>query len=391
MTPGTTRIKGALDCDDTRRTLEAIRALGATLRVEGGLTVLHGTSHLTPNVLVDCGNSGATFRFLVAVASAFPTTTTFAVSGTLATRPLAPLLKALEQLGAISSVIPVGQGLGLAVRGPLNGGEAVLPGDISSQFVSGLLFAAPASRKDVQIRLKQRLESRPYVDMTIEVLRQHGIKINVEKDGFHVPAPQQYESAVHNIEGDFSSAAFLMAAAGCYGDSIRINGLAKQSLEPDSAILRIAPQLGLELQWNGPALVVERSSIQSFQFDASNNPDLVPALEVLGCAAKGVSEITGLRRLRFKESNRLLTIPVELSKMGAKIHVDDDHVKIEPADRLTGASLDSYHDHRVAMACSIAALGAHGESVIENAEAVSKSYPDFFDDLAKLGAEIHVE
>ena len=391
MTPGTTKIKGALDCDDTRRTLDAIQALGASLHAEKDLTVAHGPGHLTPNALVDCGSSGATLRFLVAVASAFPTTTTFAVNGDLATRPLAPLLTALEQLGASSSPTRVGQGLGLMVRGPLKGGEVVLPGDISSQFVSGLLLAAPASQKDVQIRTKHRLESRPYVDMTIEVLRQHGIKVNVEDDSFHVPAPQHYQPALHEIEGDFSSASFLIAAAACCGDSIRILGLAEQSLEPDSAILKIAPELGLKFERKGAALVVDRSSIHNFHFDASNNPDLVPVLEVLGCAAKGVSEITGLRRLRFKESNRLLTVPVELSKMGGKIHVSEDRVKIEPADRLSGASLDSYNDHRVAMACSIAALGAHGESVIRNAEAVSKSYPDFFDDLTKLGAQIHVE
>ena len=391
MTPGTTRIKGALDCDDTRRTLEGIRALGANLDVEEDLIVSHGTISQNPHALVDCGNSGATLRFLVAVASTLPTTTTFVLGGELATRPLAPLLKALEQLGARSTMTFVGQRLGLTIRGPMNGGEAALPGDISSQFVSGLLFAAPVSQKDVQIHLKQRLESRPYVDMTIEVLRKHGIKINVDEDRFLVPAPQHYESAFHKIEGDFSSAAFLMAATACCGDSIRIHGLAEQSLEPDSAILKIAPQLGLEFHRNGAAVIVERSSIQSFRFDARDNPDLVPVLEVLGCVANGISEITGLRRLRFKESNRLLSVPVELSKMGGKIRVGEDNVKIEPIRRLTGTSLDSYNDHRVAMACSIAALGAHGESSIENAEAVSKSYPDFFDDLAKLGAEIHVE
>ena len=391
MTSGETKIKGALDCDDTRRTLEGVQALGASLEIEKDLTVSHGTSHFTSNALVDCGSSGATLRLLAAVASAFPTKTTFAINGTLATRPLTPLLNALEQLGAISRLTQVEHGLGLIVRGPLKGGEVDLPGDISSQFVSGLLFAAPASMADVQIRLKHHLESRPYVDMTIEVLRRHGIKVEIDDDSFHVPAPQHYQSAFHEIEGDFSSAAFLIAAAACNGDAIRILGLGDRSLEPDSAILKLAPQVGLEVHRKGEALVVEQSSIQGFRFDASNNPDLVPALEVLGCAANGVSEISGLRRLRFKESNRLLTVPVELSKMGGKIHVEEDRVRIEPADRLTGANLDSYQDHRVAMACSIAALGAHGESVIENAEAVSKSYPDFFDDLTKLGAEIHVE
>jgi len=227
--------------------------------------------------------------------------------------------------------------------------------------------------------------------MTVEVLRKHNIKVEANDSEFRVPAPQEYQPAFHEVEGDFSSAAFLIAAAAYCGESIGITGLNKHSLEPDSAILDIAPLIGLKLYRRDETLIVEQSTVNGFHFDASNNPDLVPALEVLGCIAKGSSEISGLRRLRFKESNRLLTVPVELSKMGGKIHIADDRVKIEPSNGLTGARVDSYHDHRVAMACSVAALGAHGDSIIENAEAVSKSYPGFFDDLRSLGAEIHVE
>ena len=392
LTRGETRINHPLECDDTRKTLEGIKALGANVTVEDDRIISHGFQKVEPSPRqIDCGESGATLRFLTAVASVYPTSTRFHAGGILRSRPLDPLLKALEDLGATTELIQLGRRLELTITGPLKGGETALPGDISSQFVSGLLLAAPYAQTDVHIRLTSTLESRLYVDMTIEVLRKHGVIVDATDREFRIPAPQEYQPASHEVEGDFSSAAFLIAAAAYCGESIGIVGLSENSLEPDSAILDIAPELGLRLHRKHEILVVEQSKVKGFQFDASNNPDLVPALEVLGCIANGNSQISGLHRLRFKESNRLLTVPVELSKMGGKIQITDDRVKIEPGEGLSGARMESYQDHRVAMACSVAAIGAHGESVIEHAEAVSKSYPNFFDDLRSLGAEIHVE
>lgn len=392
MTPGETRIKGALYCDDTKRTLDGIRELGANLTFQDDLITSKGPpNEAMSDARIECGDSGATLRFLAAVASVFPRTTSLVVRGVLASRPIAPLLNALNDLGATAKATQDGQELEVKIRGPLKGGKASVPGEISSQFISGLLLASPGSRADVHIRITGELESRPYVDMTLEVLRRHRIKAEFREGQLFVPGPQEYQPAFHVVDGDFSSAAFLMSAAASCGGSVRIRRLSAHSLEPDSMMLDIAPLLGLRIFRKEETLIVERSKLQGFQFDASNNPDLVPALEVIGCLARGPSEITGLRRLRYKESNRLLTVPLELSKMGAKIHVKEDRVRIEEGAMLRGTSLDSHGDHRVAMACSIAALGAHGESIIENAEAVTKSYPDFFDDLRGLGAEIRVE
>jgi 3-phosphoshikimate 1-carboxyvinyltransferase len=300
-------------------------------------------------------------------------------------------VKAVNTLGASAHAISDVHGLEVLVRGPLRGGEVTVRGDISSQFISGLLFAAPLAIRDVTINVEGALESRPYVDMSIDVLKKHGISIEESDGEFRVPAPQKFVPASHQVPGDFSSVAFLIAATGTAGDEITISGLGPYEFEPDSAILKIVPEIGLEVQQNGNDLTIGKRELDGFQFDASNNPDLVPPLETIGCFADGSSEIRGVKRLVYKESNRLQTLPTELVKMGAKIHAEDDVIKIEGTKELIGSALDSHGDHRVAMACAAASIAAKGESILHNSEAVSKSYPEFFRDLARLGVQLNVE
>jgi 3-phosphoshikimate 1-carboxyvinyltransferase len=339
---------------------------------------------------IDCGESGATLRFLTAIAGTSPTRTVLRASKRLAKRPLEPLLKAMEALGASTTISENREGSEVGVHGPLKGGETCIQGNISSQFISGLLFAAPLASTDVTVHVKGRLESRPYVEMTLDVLKRHRISIDVDGNDFHIPAPQKYTGAFHDVPGDFSSAAFLIAAAGIAGEEITVSGINRGSPEPDAVFLKVIDRMGLEVRNVGRTLKVKGSKLEPFDFDAFNNPDLVPPLEVLGCFAKGTSEIRGVKRLRYKETNRLQTIPAELEKMGAKISVNDDVVKIRGGG-LVGCELDSNHDHRVAMSCAIASIGATGDSSIQNAEAVSKSYPEFFQDLARLGVDLDVE
>jgi 3-phosphoshikimate 1-carboxyvinyltransferase len=308
----------------------------------------------------------------------------------LANRPLKPLLEAMEILGASATISEYKEGFEIMIQGPLKGGETWIPGDISSQFISGLLFAAPLAATDVTIHVKGRLESRPYVELSLDVLKKHGISIDLNDNDFHIPAPQKYAGASHEVPGDFSSAAFVIAGAGIAGKEITVSGLNPGSLEPDVVFLKVIDQIGLEVRNEGQSLEFKEGKLEPFEFDATNNPDLVPPLEVLGCFAKGTSEIRGVKRLRYKETNRLQTIPTELGKMGAKIRVDGDVVTIRGGG-LVGCELNSKHDHRVAMSCAIASIGATGGSSIHNAEAVSKSYPGFFQDLTRLGVELNVE
>ena len=392
LSEGKSIIDGALHCDDTQRTLEGMQRLGAKVVVKKTRTISYGVRRpTTTNRPFDCGESGATLRFLTAIASTSLRTVRLTCSPRLANRPLDPLVKAINVLGASARAFSDTRGFEIMVRGPLRGGEVTVRGDTSSQFISGLLFAAPLAIRDVTIDVEGKLESRPYVDMSIDVLRKHGISIDESETTFRIPAPQKFVPASHQVPGDFSSAAFLIAATGVAGAEIRISGLGSYELEPDSAMMKVAPEIGLEVQQDGDSLTIGKGELNGFDFDASNNPDLVPPLEILGCFADGSTEIRGVKRLVYKESNRLQTLPTELGKMGAKIHVGNDMIKIEGNRELVGSTFDSHGDHRVAMACAAASLGAKGESVIQDSKAVSKSYPEFFQDLTKLGAQLIVE
>jgi len=356
LSEGETIIQGPSECDDVGRTLEAIRSLGAKVQTQRGRTVCLGIGKLASYAdPIDCGESGATLRFLTAIAGTSTTRTTLRASESLAKRPLKPLLKALEMLGASATISESKEGSEVKIQGPLKGGETWIQGDISSQFISGLLFAAPLSATDVTVNVNGGLESRPYVEMTLDVLKRHGISIYVSDNEFHIPAPQTYTSAFHDVPGDFSSAAFVIAGAGIAGEEITVSGLKPGSLEPDAVFLKVIDRVGLKVRNTEQTLEVRRSKLEPFEFDATNNPDLVPPLEVLGCFAKGISEIRGVRRLRYKETDRLQTVPAELKKMGAKIRVDGDVVKVQGGG-LVGCKLDSKHDHRVAMSCAIASI-----------------------------------
>ena len=391
MTKGRTSILGPSWCDDTRRTLGAIQALGAETSIENRNVVSEGVGEVSPefSVSIDCGDSGTTLRLLAAVAATSPRWIGLNISSGLAQRPIAPLLKSIVDLGG--SVDDSHGESQIRVKGPLQGGETWIQGNVSSQFISGLLFAAPLAQRDVTVHVTEQLQSRPYVEMTIDVLDKHGIKIFKSEDNFHVPAPQEYQPAFHKVPGDFSSASFLIAGAVIAGDEVTINGLNSHSFEPDGVILKLLDDIGVETRSNGDSLTVGKSHMRAFKFDASDNPDLVPPLQLLASFADGESEITGVSRLRFKESNRLESLPAELVKLGAKIAVDNDRIKVHGTEELRGSILNSRGDHRVAMTCSVAAIAAQGESDIYNAEVVSKSYPEFFKDLTALGVELDVE
>ncbi len=393
LTPGETNIHGALVCDDTSNTLDAIKELGAGVREARNEITVRGAGALSsPGNLIDCGESGATLRFLTAVSCTGSDRIILAARSGLAERPIRPLLDALEKLGASIQIQQAPNYLRLSLEGPLRGGRTSINGDISSQFITGLLMAAPLAREDVELMIAGRIESRPYVDLTLAILKKHGIKVEEENGTFYIPAPQTYQPVPHSVPSDFSSVAFLIAAAGTAGDEIILTGFERDyELEPDSAILGLLPKMGLKIQKVNDELTVSKSQIRGFEFEASNHPDLVPVLEVLAAQAGGQSRITGVKRLRYKESDRLTTMPEELTKMGAKVEVGDDVVVIDGVERLTGQKLSSHLDHRVAMACAIAALAATGESVIDDAGVVSKSYPAFFTDMERLGARFDVE
>jgi 3-phosphoshikimate 1-carboxyvinyltransferase len=308
-------------------------------------------------------------------------------------RPILPLLHSLEDLGVKTEHRKIGQKSAIFVQGGgISGGETSIQGDVSSQFISGLMFACPLARFNTKITLKTPLESKNYIKMTQEVLANHGVFVSISENftQFHIQSNQKYAPYNCKVPGDFSSAAFLLAAAAITNSSITVKNLDYATLQGDKIILEILKNMGVTVQVDKDQVIVtgHKNLLRSIDVDARDIPDLVPICAVLACYANGISKIHDAHRLRYKESDRLLSLYLELRKMGADISMDEESLTINGPCVLNGALIDPHNDHRIAMACAVAALGAVGETKIQNSECVRKSYPEFFNDLKLMGAEI---
>ena len=390
LSNGTSKIFNPLVSDDTQATLEAIKALGAQTELHKNYWTIHGQETLkTPDQPIDCRESGSTLRFMIPVATLAPGPSTFLFGASFERRPVTPLLESLKELGAESIIQRNGSSV-MVCGGRLRGGKTSIRGDISSQFISGLLFASPKAKEDTEIAVTTQLESKGYVEMTLEVLVKHGLEgtITPSLSRLWIPANQNYVPSDHTVPGDFSSAAFLLAAAAVTSSRVSVNRLEYQTSQGDKAIIDILQDMGASVKIGDDSVEVEGGQLVGVDIDAKDIPDLVPVCAVLACYAKGRSEIYNAKRLRYKESDRLNSIYTELKKMGADIVVNEDGLTINGSHTLKGTTIDPHNDHRIAMSCTVAALGAVGETKIQNVECINKSYPQFFNDLRVLGANV---
>jgi 3-phosphoshikimate 1-carboxyvinyltransferase len=393
LSKGNSKIASPLVSDDTEATLRAVKAFGAEAELQKKCWTIMGVDSLrAPKKPIDCGDSGATIRFMIPVAALPPGSSTFTFGSSLERRPIAPLLKSLKQLGTESSFqVKEGKSLVRIHGGGIRGGKTSIRGDVSSQFISGLLFACPRAKLDTEVDVATPLESRSYVQMTIEVLSKHGIRVSASDDfaRLKIPSNQTYKPCDHEVPGDFSSAAFLLAAAAVTSSKVKVKNLDRHSIQGDRAILDILAEMGSKLKVSNEYVEVEGGQkLNAIDVDARDIPDLVPVCAVLACYSKGTSKIYNAKRLRYKESDRLASLHLELKKMEAEIIMKEDGLIIRGPCTMHGATIDPHNDHRIAMACAVAALSARGETKIQNPECVSKSYPSFFDDLRSLGANI---
>jgi 3-phosphoshikimate 1-carboxyvinyltransferase len=391
---GTSKISAPLISDDTEATLRAVKALGARVNATEACWTVEGAAKLKgAEEPVDCGESGATLRFMIPVAALAAEPSVFILGSSLEQRPIEPLLQSLKQLGAETRIQRRGSRMSVQVQGGgIAGGKASMRGDVSSQFVSGLMFACPKARINTEITMTTPLESKGYVQMTQHVLADHCVKVVISEHfgSLHVPANQEYKPCDHKVPGDFSSAAFLFAAAAITHSEVRVKNLDYETMQGDKAILGILKDMGVKGKvCSGQVEIAGNSSLlEAVDVDARDVPDLVPVCAALACYAKGTSVIHDAQRLRYKESDRLLSLYVELKKMGAEIAMDESSLTVKGPCALRGSTVDPHNDHRIAMACAVAALGASGETKIQNAECVQKSYPRFFSDLRVLGASV---
>ncbi|MCI9409787.1 MAG: 3-phosphoshikimate 1-carboxyvinyltransferase [Oscillospiraceae bacterium] len=385
---GVSEISNISASEDIDATVGALAALGAKIFREGNTYTVMGIKTPAASAVIDCRESGSTMRFIIPIAAALGCSCEFRGKGKLPERPITPYIRELGKNGAVitktEGVMP------FVMNGTLKGGDYVLEGDISSQFITGLLFALPLCSGNSVIRLASKLESKPYADMTVEALSRFGITIDEseDKDGlpvYRIRGGQKYRSADVSVEGDYSQAAFYFAA-NALGSEIKVDNLSEKSVQGDKKILEIIGGISYN-KINDSGL----RRLPAFSADVSDIPDLVPILAVLGCFTDGVSRITGAKRLKIKESNRLEAISSALGNIGGKITVGDDSLEIEPVDGFHGGVIDGCNDHRIVMASAIASTMADGEITITGAEAVAKSYPDFWTDFASLGGNIEFE
>ena len=368
-------------CSDALASLRVAESLGAEVKRESSSVTIEGMRKPRKDLL-DCGESGLCFRISCALASLYSDEITVTAQGSLLKREQSMVVNPLRELGVECSSRDAYAPL--VIRGPLRGGEIRINASSSSQFLSGLLMALPLCRENSTLKVVD-LKSRPYVAMTLELLEEFGIAVDVAPDfsEFRITGGQAYSPCDYTVEGDWSGASFLLVAGALHGE-ISVGGLKKDSLQADREILSALKDAGADLRWNAEDLEVRKSPLRAFSFDASDSPDLFPPLVALACACEGKSRIKGISRLSGKESNRALTLRSEFEKLGASISLDGDWMEI-CGGSLRSAGIDSHNDHRIAMACAVAACGIEGGVDIEGEGCVAKSYPDFFEVLESLG------
>ncbi|MDI6705773.1 MAG: 3-phosphoshikimate 1-carboxyvinyltransferase [Bacillota bacterium] len=394
LSDGVSVIDNLMFSDDIEATLNGMKSLGTDIqRTEIGphqdiyCVTLKGNSKVrVMNATIDCRESGSTLRFLIPFAGIAGEKITFTGRGRLSERPLDAYYEIFDQ----QNIQYNNNGrLPLEVRGTLKPGTFKIKGDISSQFITGLMFVLPLLDGASRIEITTGLESKGYVDLTIDILKKFGIEIeNNDYTGFYIKGNQKYRSRYYRVEGDYSQAAFWIVA-GSLGGRIKCIDMNTDSLQGDKAILDIVKKMGAILEIGEDFVKIKESRTHGTVIDASQYPDLVPIIAVLGALSSGTTKIINAERLRIKESDRLKAISTELNKLGANVRELEDGLIIEGKEELKGGTVDSWNDHRIAMALAVASIRCTGPVIITGSGAVKKSYPQFWRDFKKLGGKIH--
>jgi len=373
LSNGITFITNPSFCDDAKAALHIAASLGANIDIDAETVKIRGGLN-TVQTKLNCGEAGLSIRMFSPIAALCSQEIILNGEGSLKTRPVGMIEQPLKTLGAqcsTSNGYPP-----LTVKGPVKGGKITIDGSVSSQFLTGLLIALPYAPDDSQITVNN-LKSRPYIDLTIFVLRQFGITINhSEYKVFNIPGNQKFKAIDYNIEGDWSGAAFLLTA-GAINGTITVNNLKYSSTQADKKIIEVLKQAGAFVKIEENFVTVSKNRLENFNFDASDCPDLFPPLAVLSANCRGISKIAGVNRLIHKESNRAVVLQNEFAKLGITIEIENDVMLIH-GGKIMGGEIFSHNDHRIAMAGAVAAINAENEIKIVNSECVSKSYPAFF-------------
>ena len=370
---------------DILATIDCAKALGADITVDGSTVYVDGTNLFGSKAAeLNCRESGSTLRFFIPVAAAGGVAATFTGKGRLPQRPIGIYLDCLPKFGVKCTTEG---GLPLDISGRLQSGCFEVPGNVSSQFITGLLLALPLTGKDCTIAVTSPLQSVGYINMTIRTMGVFGVKVEATENGYFIKGGQSYKPCRYTCEGDWSQAAFFMAA-GALGGRLTLKGLRTDSIQGDMQCLEIFKEFGADVTVTPNSITVTGGDLKGISIDATQIPDLVPILAVTAAFAKGSTNIYGAERLRIKESDRLNAISTCLNKVGARVTEKPDGLIIEGVKSAAGGSVEGYNDHRIVMSMAICAEKSTAPIEISDKESINKSYPSFFEDYKKVKGKV---
>ena len=369
--------------EDITATVECLCALGAKIVRNGVFYEVTPIKKINKNAILPCNESGSTLRFLLPICAVLDGNFTFLMRGRLPSRPLSPLKEILEDNGVILTRPTKDT---LSVRGMLSGSNFEIAGNVSSQFITGLLFALTLLKKSSALTITTKIESEPYINITLDALSTFGVEIIKKDNTFIIPEIHTITSPANlEVEGDWSNAAFPLALGIIGKTPITVENLSSSSAQGDKKIIDILRRFGGQIEEKDNCFTAYPSSLSGIEIDASNIPDLVPILATVASVAGGKTVIYGASRLRLKESDRLMSVSTVLSMLGADISQTDDGLIINGKEHLIGGTVDSFGDHRIAMSAAVASAVCTQNLTINGAESVNKSYPDFWRDMKSLG------
>lgn len=388
LSKGRSEITNIVFSEDIRTTIEALEQLGAKFEIFEDRVIVTGVKRLKyDNNPVFCNESGSTIRFLIPIFSLTNKEVTFTGKESLINRPQTIYKKIFDHdQNTFKKTAKE-----IVVKGSVKAREYFIDGNVSSQFFSGLMFSLPLLKEDSTIYIKGKLESKSYIDLTIDILEEFGIEITEIENGYFIPGNQQYKATNYRVEGDYSQAAFFLVA-GILNGALKLDDLNHESFQGDYEIINIIKRMKGKIIFAENGFVTETSQTNGTTIDISNCPDLGPIIALLGSLSKGTTTLTNISRLRLKESDRVESTVTTLKALGANINVKDEQIVIYGRQKLNGGiTVDSYNDHRIAMMIAIAALRCENPVILTTANAVNKSYPHFYEDYVKVGGNFQTE
>ena len=387
MANGVSRISPVALSNDIKATIGCIKALGADAVLENNVLTVDGTNmYKNKTALLDCGESGSTLRFFIPIAAVGNINATFVGKGKLPQRPIGIFTEALPKAG---TVCKTEGGLPLEIKGQLKSGIFKIPGNVSSQFITGLLLALPILEGDSEIVLTSPLESVGYIAMTIRTMKQFGVNIQATEKGWHIKGGQSYKTCDYTTDGDWSQAAFFMVL-GAVSGKVTVKGVAKDSTQGDKKCTEILARFGAKVTQLDNEVTVEKGELKAITIDASQIPDLVPVLSVCAAFAEGTTKIINAERLRIKECDRLKATAELLNNLGGKVKELSDGLEITGVSSLKGGNVNGYNDHRIVMSAAVCAARSDEDITATFAMSINKSYPDFYIDYNSIGGKANV-